>query len=136
TPVVARGLRQPDDLGTVPLIVVPRLPDEWSCWLAAAGVRSLMRTAGELRFESNAMAMQAALDGVGVAIAQLCFVSDALATGRLIAPFPIIARTNENWLLQYRPIVAKDPALVAFRTWLHQEAKRQSEVETVLKRPE
>jgi LysR family glycine cleavage system transcriptional activator/LysR family transcriptional regulator of beta-lactamase len=78
------------------------------------------------------MAMQAALDGVGVAIAQFPYVSDALATGRLVAPFPIIAHTRDSWFLEYRPVRREDPALLAFREWLHQEADRERQVETEL----
>src|SRR3982074_450857 len=55
------------------------------------------RPANEALFESNAMAMQAVLDGVGVAVAQLCYVSNALAAGRVVAPFPIIAHKHESW---------------------------------------
>ena len=83
-------------------------------------------------FESNAMAMQAVLNGVGVAIAQLAYVSDTLLSGRLVAPFPIAAQTTEAWFLQYRPIRAEEPALQAFRSWLDAEAERQREVEAKL----
>jgi len=38
---------------------------------------------------SSAMAVQAALDAVGVLVAQLPYVGDALASGRLVAPFGI-----------------------------------------------
>ena len=41
---------------------------------------------GEVVFDHNAMAMQAVLDGVGVAIAQPLYVTDALKAGRLVAP--------------------------------------------------
>lgn len=134
TPEVASGLRRPEDLRDATLIFVPHQPNEWPLWFAAAGVRKPVHSAGEVSFDSNAMAMQAALDGVGVAIAQLSYVSDAIATGRLVAPFPTVARKRENWLLQYRPVRGDDPALRRFRDWLHREAKRQSEAETVLLR--
>ena len=77
----------------------------------------------------NAMAMQAVLDGVGIAVAQVAYVSDALAAGRLVVPFPILARKQESWFLQYRPVRREDPALLAFRNWLHGEAERQRAVE-------
>jgi LysR family glycine cleavage system transcriptional activator/LysR family transcriptional regulator of beta-lactamase len=95
----------------------------------AARLPSPLRPAGEVVFESNAMAMQAALDGVGIALAQLPYVSDAIAAGRLIAPFPIIAHKQETWFLEYRPIRQDDPALQTFRDWLHSEAAREREVE-------
>src|SRR3546814_20651932 len=80
------------------------------------------------------MAMQAALDGVGVAIAQIPYVSDALAAGRLVAPFPIVAHTVGSWLLEYRAIRKEDTALLAFRAWLHREADMARPVEIVIGR--
>ena len=60
----------------------------------------------------------------------------ALATGRLVAPFPIVATKKEAWYLEYRPGRANDPALIAFRGWLQGEAKRQRQIEAELvKRP-
>jgi DNA-binding transcriptional LysR family regulator len=75
------------------------------------GLRLPVRPAGEVLFDGNAMAMQAVPDGVGIAVAQLAYVGDALATGRLVAPIPIVARKRESWFLEYRPICREDPAL-------------------------
>jgi LysR family transcriptional regulator, regulator of gene expression of beta-lactamase len=72
------------------------------------------------------------LDGVGVAIAQLAYVSDALMAGRLVAPFPTAAHTNDTWFLQYRPIREGEAALLAFRSWLLDEAERQRQTEAEL----
>lgn len=132
TPEIASGLRSPADLRRVTLIHVSNMPDEWPCWFEAARLRAPVRAAGEVLFESNAMAMQAALDGVGVAMAQLSYVSDAIAAGRLVAPFPIVAHKREAWFLEYRPVRREDPALLAFRAWLHGEAERQREADAVL----
>jgi LysR family glycine cleavage system transcriptional activator/LysR family transcriptional regulator of beta-lactamase len=135
TPVLAARLRRLSDFRSATLLVVSHLPNEWPCWFKAAGMHTPVRHSGEVMFESNAMAMQAVLDGVGVAIAQLAYVSDALLSGRLVAPFPIAAQTSEAWFLQYRPIRQEEPALLAFRSWLHVEAERQRNVEArVLKR--
>jgi len=132
TPAIASGLRHPSDLRSAALIFVTHMPNEWPCWFEAAGLRLPVRPAGEVLFDGNAMAMQAVLDGVGIAVAQLAYVGDALATGRLVAPFPIVARKRESWFLEYRPIRRDDPALLAFRDWLHGEAERQRQVEAEL----
>jgi LysR family glycine cleavage system transcriptional activator/LysR family transcriptional regulator of beta-lactamase len=72
------------------------------------------------------------LDGVGIAVAQTLYVTGALAAGRLVAPFPIVATKREAWYLEYRPSRADDPALTAFRTWLYDEAERQRRIEMEL----
>lgn len=132
TPVLAKRLRRLSDFRSVTLLVVSHLQDQWSCWFKAAGMQAPVHPSSEVMFESNAMAMQAVFDGVGIAIAQFPYVSDALRAGRLVAPFPIIAPTNEAWFLQYRAIRQEEPALLAFRSWLLAEAERQCQAEAVL----
>jgi LysR family glycine cleavage system transcriptional activator/LysR family transcriptional regulator of beta-lactamase len=133
-PALAAGLRRPSDLRKTPLIVVPHLVDDWPSWFQAAGVRTPLRPAAEIRFDNNAMAMQAVFAGVGVAAAQLLYAADALANGRLVAPFPIVARKRESWYLEYRPNRAADPALVAFRDWLREEVQQQRQIQSRLVR--
>ncbi|WP_258538841.1 MULTISPECIES: LysR substrate-binding domain-containing protein, partial [unclassified Pseudomonas] len=129
TPAIAAGLRHPRDLHAATLIVVSHLREQWAWWFEAAGLPAVIQPANEVSFESSVMAIQAALDGVGVAVAQLPYVSDALAAGRLVAPFPITGRRYEGWYLAYRPIREGDSALLAFRNWLHGEAELQRQAD-------
>lgn len=132
TPALAADLRHPSDLQKAPLIVVPHLSGDWPFWFEAAGLRGPIQRGSEILFDNNAMAMQAVLDGVGIAVAQTLYVTGALESGRLVAPFPIIAAKREAWYLEYRPGRADDPALLAFRTWLREEAERQGRIEAEL----
>jgi DNA-binding transcriptional LysR family regulator len=125
TPALAKGLQRPGDLKNATLIVVAHLRAQWTWWFEAAGLSAPIQPAGEVVFESSAMAIKAVLDGVGVAVAQLPYVSDELASGRLVAPFPIVRQRFESWYLAYRPIRQNDPALLLFRDWLHTEAELQ-----------
>ena len=125
TPGIAKRLRRPTDLRNATLIVVAHLRAQWAWWFEAAGLSAPIQPAGEVVFESSAMAIKAVLDGVGVAVAQLPYVSDELASGRLVSPFPIVRQRFESWYLAYRPIRQGDPALMLFRDWLHGEAKLQ-----------
>jgi LysR family glycine cleavage system transcriptional activator/LysR family transcriptional regulator of beta-lactamase len=125
TPAIAASLRHPRDLSSATLIVVAHLREQWTWWFEAAGLPAPIQPANEVLFESSAMAIQAVLDGVGVAVAQLPYVSDSLAAGRLVSPFPITGRKYEDWYLAYRQVREQDPALLAFREWLHSEAELQ-----------
>jgi len=127
TPELAKGLRNPRDLSKATLIVVAHLRTQWAWWFEAAGLPAPIQPAGEVVFESSPMAIKAVLDGVGVAVAQLPYVSDALAAGRLVSPFAIVPRRYEGWYLIYRPARKDDRALVAFRDWLHGEAALQQQ---------
>jgi LysR family glycine cleavage system transcriptional activator/LysR family transcriptional regulator of beta-lactamase len=127
TPAIAKGLRTPQDLSNASLIVVAHLRAQWTWWFEAAGLLTPIQPAGEVVFESSAMAIKAVLDGVGVAVAQLPYVSDELESGRLVAPFPIVRQRFESWYLAYRPVRQDDPALIPFRDWIHREARVQSQ---------
>jgi LysR family glycine cleavage system transcriptional activator/LysR family transcriptional regulator of beta-lactamase len=127
TPDLATGLRRPTDLSKATLIVVSHLRAQWTWWFEAAGLSAPIDPAAEVVFESSAMAIKAVLDGVGVAVAQLPYVSDALAAGRLVTPFPIVPRRYESWYLVYRAVRKDDPALNVFRDWLRGEAELQGQ---------
>ena len=124
---IAKRLRCPADLRNATLIVVAHLRAQWTWWFEAAGLSAAVKPADEVVFESSPLAIRAVLDGIGVAVAQLPYVSDALAAGRLVSPFPIVPRRYESWYLVYRPARKDDAALVACRDWLRGEAEQQRE---------
>ena len=125
TPQLAKELRHPRDLSGATLIVVPHLRQQWNWWFDAAGLKGAIKPAAEVVFENSPLAIKAVLDGMGVAVAQLPYVSDALAAGRLVSPFPIVRQRYQGWYLVYRPALKDDRALTAFRGWLHGEAAVQ-----------
>jgi DNA-binding transcriptional LysR family regulator len=121
--VIARRLNKPADLAKEVLLEVQHSPEEWPLWLAAARVKLRANTLGP-RFDNYAMALQAAVDGVGVAIGLRPYVEDDLASGRLVAPFKLAVPKGQAWYLVYRPFRQDDAALVAFREWLMANIKR------------
>jgi DNA-binding transcriptional LysR family regulator len=114
---IAQRLKKPSDLARECLLEVQHSLEEWPLWLAAARVKPRAQAPGP-RFDSYAMALQAAVDGVGVAIGLRPYVVDDLASGRLVAPFKLAVPKGQAWYLVYRPFRQDDAALVAFRDWL------------------
>jgi LysR family glycine cleavage system transcriptional activator/LysR family transcriptional regulator of beta-lactamase len=117
-PAVAARLRRPTDLTGETLLHVRHAEDEWPIWLRAAGLAPKMGTAGALWFDFHAFALQAALDGLGIALARRPFVEQDLAAGRLVAPFDLSVPKGAAWCLIYRPDSEMIPAFEAFRAWL------------------
>ena len=68
--------------------------------------------------------MQAAADGVGVAIGIRPYVDDDLAAGRLVAPFAHSVSKGEHWYLVFRDAREDEPAFVAFRAWIMRAAAK------------
>jgi DNA-binding transcriptional LysR family regulator len=117
TPGIAKRLARPADLVAETLLQVEHSPEEWPLWLAAAKVKPRAGTLGP-RFDTYAMALQAAVDGAGVAIGLRPYVQDDIAAGRLVAPFPLTVPKGSAWYLVYRPYRENDAGLIAFRDWL------------------
>jgi LysR family glycine cleavage system transcriptional activator len=67
-----------------------RRPGDWPAWLRAADVTTIDGNNG-LKFENSALAYQAAIDELGIVMAQRAFVEDDLRAGRLIAPLALRA---------------------------------------------
>lgn len=121
-PVEARPLLTPADLARHVLIHDETIDTEgrqpgWREWLAAAGVSSVDSERGP-RFGNAVLAVEAALDGQGVALALRPLVEADLAVGRLIVPFDIAVPSPFAYFLVMRRAVAARTPVVAFRNWL------------------
>ncbi len=117
-PALAAGLKTPADLAHTPLLQAANAESDWRLWLKVAGVQADVPLTRAQSFDYPAFALQAALDGLGVAMARAPFVVDDLKAGRLIRPFDLAVPQERGWWLIHRPEIAADPALAAFRDWL------------------
>jgi LysR family glycine cleavage system transcriptional activator len=114
-------LAVPRDLAQHVLVSSLHRPRDWPTWLAAAGAADVDGNNG-IRVENSALAYQAAIEGVGVAIAQLRFVADDLEQGRLVTPFALRVPADGSYYFAY-PVERPKPARVAaFEEWLRGEA--------------
>ena len=119
-------LRRPEDLRHHTLLHIDWKDAEasWRMWLLAAGLHDIDPARGP-RFTMETMAVQAALDGQGVALVGDLLVADELATSRLVRPFdPSLSTplTFSYYLLSAKGS-AKQPKVAAFRDWLLEEAR-------------
>jgi LysR family glycine cleavage system transcriptional activator len=120
TTATAAGISDPADLARGPLLRVAHAADDWPRWLAAAGAPQVAAAGPELGFYGQAM--QAAMDGVGVAMGIRPYIDDDLAAGRLVAPFALSIPKGGAWYLVYREARRGEPAFDAFRKWLKEGA--------------
>jgi LysR family glycine cleavage system transcriptional activator len=81
----AHPLRAPGDLRRHTLIR-DAYPIDWATWLASAGVEGVDPDGG-LTFDSYTFAVEAAVQGEGVALGRTMLVGGDLAAGRLVRPF-------------------------------------------------
>lgn len=120
-PALAKQIRQPADLTSATLLRVAHAPDDWPRWLKAAGVARLAPKGPQ--FEYYGQALQAATDGLGVAMGIRPYIDDDLAARRLVAPFSLSVPKGARWYLVYDPAHAAAPGFTAFRGWLMRAAQ-------------
>ncbi len=115
------GLSDPRELLELPLIHADvaghPLGEEWRSWLAAAGVADCGELQG-LSFHDPGLALQAAIDGLGVAIGYRELAEPDLAAGRLLRPFDLALRHAFSYYLVYPAGRAEEPVIAAFRDWI------------------
>jgi LysR family glycine cleavage system transcriptional activator len=122
-------LKEPKDLLRHTLIHVDwedqGLWPNWRMWMLAAGVRDFNDLRG-LHFSVTSLAIEAAIDGHGVALGDSNLVADDLAAGRLVKPFDVALRAPPQFA--YYVIspteTAEEPMVRAFRDWVLSEAAR------------
>ncbi|CAN5391818.1 transcriptional regulator GcvA [soil metagenome] len=117
-----RALRQPEDLARVTLLHTATTRDDWRLWLTAAGLPVQIAQSPGLTFDLAFMTIQAAIDGLGVAMGHTAYVADDIAKGRLVVPFDITMPSAGYYFVMPQDKIVT-PAIAAFRDWLMETAK-------------
>jgi len=120
------SLAAPQDLANHVLVSSMHRPRDWPTWLAAAGVAHIDGNNG-IRVENSALAYQAAIDGVGVVIAQRSFIDEDLRNGRLVAPFALQVPADGSYYFAYPAERPKCDRVAAFEEWILREAIKMEE---------
>ncbi|MDU9416324.1 MULTISPECIES: LysR substrate-binding domain-containing protein [Pseudomonas] len=92
----------------------------WQHWLDAAGIRGV-DTRGGYEFDLLDLAIRAALDGLGITIADWHMVTRELAAGQLTQVLNVHVEGHQSYWLVTRPEQAESAALRTFQAWLQQE---------------
>lgn len=92
----------------------------WENWLNAAGAALVDSSRGP-HFGQPDHALQAAVDGVGVALGWRYLAADDIAAGRLVTLFDLVLPIGSAFYLVYPVSYASRPKVVKFRDWLLQE---------------
>lgn len=121
--VAARGLTsaKPADLLAETLLISRTAPHDWDDWFKHVGFAG-RQPPRIMEFGSSLLPVQAALHGLGVALADVSLISDHLDGGRLVvlAGLPPLVR-GTGYYLAYSSARRTSPAMLAFRDWLLQE---------------
>ena len=95
-------------------------PPGWAWWLAAVEAPPFDAGGGP-RFSQQAMAIEAAAAGQGIALADGLLAGDNLAAGRLVRPFEAEAVPDLGYFLVCTQDAAESARVHAFRDWIRAE---------------
>lgn len=122
SPALAEGLASPRDLGRVPAIRDGGVAVlvEWGDWLASCGLDEAVLSPGPV-FSDASLCLDAAIAGQGIMLAWELLAADALADGRLVAPFPDRMESGRGYWLATAADRRPDARIRAFADWLRTE---------------
>ena len=115
------ALRQPRDVARHVLLHSIRRPNDWPDWFAGAGVDDPPLDKS-MAFENSTLTYQGAVDGLGVAIAQVAFVIDEIERGRLVAPVDVRLKSELAYFLVFPREHTQSRKLRLFSEWAAAEA--------------
>lgn len=99
---------------------------DWPHWFEAMKLR-VPKAAGSMHYSHYDQVVQAAVEGVGIAVGKRPHLADALRTGRLVAPLGTagVARLGSFYIIVAPQ--ARSEAIEAFTAWIHDEARHDAE---------
>ncbi|MGF7008586.1 LysR substrate-binding domain-containing protein [Aminobacter sp. BE322] len=121
-PALAERLKAPADLAGLPVIADESTMVSWERWFGAAGLETPfpVQPAGP-SFTDPILGIDAAIAGQGVALAWQLLSADALADGRLVAPFGITAASGLGYYLVSSELERPGRKVRDFSGWLREE---------------
>jgi len=123
SPTLLQGrktLRRPTDLEHLTLLHINDRTD-WAKWLQAVDVADADLGRGPI-FNQASMAIDAAIDGQGVALARTALVAWDLLAGRLARPFRLALKVPYAYWIVCPKANAELPKIASFRAWILAEA--------------
>lgn len=127
TPVCAPGLlrtrpKTARQLADHTWLTADMRPADWRLWLAFAGIPEL-QPAASLSFDHTYLALEAALDGLGIAMGPRYLIQDDIEAGRLLVMFPQLLAPSHDYVFVHDIRRAGDPAIAALQAWLQAEGQ-------------
>lgn len=120
--IAPRSSVTPRQLAALPLLQQSTRPYAWRQWFESAGLSPGNELAGP-RYELYSMSMQAAAVGMGVALVPEYDLGDDLESGRLVIPVKHLSPSDRGYYFVFPESKAANPALVALRIWLLEQAR-------------
>ncbi len=130
-PRLARKIKKPADIFGFKLLDDQNFWDDWAVWLIAAGLDPKAPRQRATVFDSTRLAVEAAMEGLGVALGAPFLFESEIKSGRLVQPLKLVVPAGKSYWLVCPKRDAERPNMLAFRQWLIEETRalREREIE-------
>ncbi len=117
--------KEPAELARFPLLLrhFEQQSPSWADWLRMAGVANISLAEGP-RFPNSNMALQAAIDGQGVALVRSAHVDAELSSAGLVRLFNVHCPSDVAYYLVAPKDSEARAKIAAFRAWIVEQAER------------
>ncbi|KNC91941.1 LysR family transcriptional regulator [Trabulsiella odontotermitis] len=115
TPVLSKTNNVDDVLRGVTFLHPTRDKTDWSLWLSAFPQSAQVVMQKNQHFDTMDLAITAAIQGFGVAIADETLVAEDIRCGRLVRPYALSVKTGASYRLVIRDSQSKAAGLARFR---------------------
>lgn len=122
-PGMAEYIRHPSDILKEKLLKSLIAPDAWSEWFSSAGMHADNADTRYIPLANAALCLQAAEQGLGVAVTQRAYMSRELASGTLVQASSHIAVSGNGYYLVYDPEKWHSEPFRQFAQWLVASAR-------------
>lgn len=119
-PAIAAKLNSIEDLARTCAITDERAMISWDSWFKAAGVEPVTFQKGA-RFTDPMLCLESAIAGHGVMLAWQLLTADALADGRLVAPFGVRAESGLGYWMVASATKSESRKVRDFKAWVREE---------------
>jgi LysR family glycine cleavage system transcriptional activator len=117
---IAKAVTSPEDLRHFAFLAVAGTTEDASIWAESVGVPGLVQKSSPL-FDSNLLAIEAAINGQGVVVVPEFLVEADLANGSLAVPVHSDAMQPGSWYLAHLQRRGNEKAIRKFREWIQHQ---------------
>tara|TARA_Y100000782_G_scaffold51120_1_gene56847 strand:- start:8825 stop:9757 length:933 start_codon:yes stop_codon:yes gene_type:complete len=117
-------IKSAKDLLQYTLIHISKRDKEWQSLFQQVGVNKTDK-ARNMTFSSTSLALGAAMEGLGIALADRGLAERELEYGQLVCPFDISLDTHKSFYLVYQQGRPLTQSMQAFRDWILEEMQTE-----------
>ena len=119
-------ITQPSDLASFNVIHSSLNRWDWCLWFESAGV-DISEVKQERLFDTEEMAIRAAITGMGIAVVDIDLVQSELNDGRLVAPVDIVVREGTGYYIFAKHGRFQERKVQAFVEWIVKKVQSEEE---------